>query len=118
MTSDDAERAIVAPLAPPSPDAIVTKSRYSAFHRTALAATMRELARDQLIVCGVFAHLGCLLTACDAYAHDIEPFLVADAMADFSPRITRWRWTSRRAACAATPTTARVLAWLSGSGSG
>jgi len=33
MTSDDAERAIVAPLAPPSPDAIVTKSRYSAFHR-------------------------------------------------------------------------------------
>ncbi|MGI5238103.1 isochorismatase family protein [Dactylosporangium sp. CA-139066] len=117
MTDDEESRGIVPALAPASPSLVVTKYRYSAFHRTDLASTMRALSRDQLIVCGVFAHLGCLLTACDAYAHDIEPFLVSDAMADFTPEDHAMALDFASRSCAATPTTARVLAWLSGTGS-
>lgn len=40
--------------------------------------------RDQLIVCGVYAHIGCQLTAAEAFQRDIEPFFVADALGDFS----------------------------------
>ncbi|MFD0575361.1 isochorismatase family protein [Dactylosporangium darangshiense] len=115
MTDDESSRGIIPALAPASPDAVVTKYRYSAFHRTGLAATMRDLSRDQLIVCGVFAHLGCLLTACDAYAHDIEPFLVADAMADFTPEDHAMALDFASRSCAATPTTSTVLAWLDSS---
>ena len=46
--------------------------------------------RDQLIVCGVYAHVGVLITAVDAFSHDIQPFLVADAVADFTADDHRW----------------------------
>jgi bifunctional isochorismate lyase/aryl carrier protein len=115
MSDDEAGRGLV--LAPAADSEVLTKWRYSAFHRTPLAATLRELGRDQLIVCGVFAHLGCLLTACDAYAHDIEPFLVADAMADFTAADHAMALDYASRSCAATPTTARVLAWLQPDGS-
>ncbi|WP_069461703.1 isochorismatase family protein, partial [Actinacidiphila rubida] len=84
MSRDPAARAIVEPLAPAPGDQVFTKWRYSAFHRTGLLAFLREQGRDQLVVCGVYAHIGCLVTAVDAYSHDIEPFLAADALADFS----------------------------------
>ncbi|MEV8511852.1 isochorismatase family protein [Dactylosporangium sp. NPDC051484] len=112
MTDDEDSRGIVAAVAPGPHDAVVTKYRYSAFHRTPLAAMLAELGRDQLVVCGVFAHLGCLLTAGDAYAHDIEPFLVADAVADFTAADHAMALDFASRSCAVTPTTARVLAWL------
>lgn len=84
MTDSPACRDIVAALAPRDTHQVLTKWRYSAFQRTNLEPMMRARGRDQIIVCGLYAQIGCLLTAADAFMRDIQPFLVADAVADFS----------------------------------
>ncbi|MFG1924611.1 isochorismatase family protein [Cryptosporangium sp. NPDC048952] len=139
MANDPQDRAIVPTVAPTPTDVLLTpprpsaqleprggaltgqrggvlvKHRYSAFHGTSLAADLVGAGRDQLIVCGVFAHIGCLLTAADAYAHDVQPFLVADAVADFSAEEHRWAlWYAARR-CAVTLTTDQLLAALESS---
>jgi bifunctional isochorismate lyase/aryl carrier protein len=113
MGEDPAQREIVPEVGCRPGDPVTVKRRYSAFHRTDLDATMGDLGRDQLIVCGVFAHIGCLFTAGDAYARDLETFFVADAVADFSARHHRMAVDYVAALCAVTPTTHRLLADLS-----
>lgn len=106
------ERDIVTELTPARGDVIIRKTRYSAFHGTRLADELAARRRDQLIVCGVFAQLGCLLTAADAFARDIEAFLLADAVADFGPdeHRTALAWAAR--GCAVPLTTARLVSTL------
>lgn len=86
MTTSPRDRDVVDQLQPRDEDRVLTKWRYSGFHRTGLYRQLLELGRDQLVVCGVYAHVGVLATAVEAFTLDIQPFLVADATADFS----RW----------------------------
>ncbi|ANQ20973.1 isochorismatase [Vibrio natriegens] len=84
LKADDSITKILPALAPTGQDIVYTKWRYSAFQRTPLKSMMDETGRDQLIIVGVYAHIGCLQTAAEAFMTDIQAFMVSDAVADFS----------------------------------
>ncbi len=84
MSADPDHQAIIPELAPQPQDFVLVKHRYSAFQRSNLDQLMRVRGRDQLIICGVYAHIGCMMTAGEAFQRDVEPFMAADALADFS----------------------------------
>ena len=71
-------------LSPVAGEAVVARRRYNAFLGTELDQWLREQGRDQLLVCGVYAHIGCLMTSAHAFMTERQPFVVADATADFS----------------------------------
>ncbi|ACS86846.1 isochorismatase family protein [Musicola paradisiaca] len=78
------QQQITSALTPADRNQVLMKRRYSAFHHSPLESILKECARDQLIICGVYAHIGCLTTATDAFMRDIKAFMVADALADFT----------------------------------
>lgn len=78
------QQAVVPELTPAANDIMLTKWRYSAFQRSDLREQLRNLGRDQLIITGVYAHIGCMTTALEAFMQDVQPFLVIDGVADFS----------------------------------
>ncbi|MER6913614.1 isochorismatase family protein [Streptomyces sp. NPDC000594] len=102
---DDPHAAAIADAVAPGPgDTLLTKWKYSAFARTDLAERLRAQGRDQLVITGVYAHIGVLMTACDAWMRDIQAFVVADAVADFSERDHRMalEWAAGRCAMVTT----------------
>jgi bifunctional isochorismate lyase/aryl carrier protein len=103
---------IVDALAPGSGDLLVTKWRYSGLVRTDLLERVGALGRDQLIVTGIYAHIGCLMTAAHAFMEDVQPFLVADAVADFTPEDHRMALDYAARRCARPITVARALGEL------
>jgi trans-2,3-dihydro-3-hydroxyanthranilic acid synthase len=113
MTTTPDDRAVIPPLAPGPDDWLLTKWRYSAFFNTELRARMWRAGRDQLVVCGVYAHVGVLMSAVEAFTYDIQPFLVADAVADFSEAEHRLALDYAAGRCAVVTTTDDVLAQIS-----
>ncbi|MEC0123160.1 isochorismatase family protein [Paenibacillus pabuli] len=109
------QKEIIEALKPASQDTFMTKWRYSAFQKTELFELMQRDDRDQLIVCGIYAHIGCLMTSCEAFMRDIQAFLVADAVADFSAEKHRMALTYAAERCAVTLTTGRLLESLNDS---
>ncbi|CAL9635478.1 isochorismatase family protein [Streptomyces sp. NPDC057245] len=115
MRAAPEHRAIIDEVAPPpeeAPDTVFTKWRYSAFHGNGLEDHLRRQGRDQLIICGVYAHVGCLMTAVDAFTHDIETFLVADAVADFTPDHHRMALDYAASRCSVVVSTDTLLSQL------
>jgi bifunctional isochorismate lyase/aryl carrier protein len=100
---------IVAALRPGADDVVLTKWRYSAFQRSDLRARLRALGRDQLIITGVYAHIGCLATALEAFMQDVQPFLVIDGCADFSLDDHRMAITHVARCCGVSLTASQTL---------
>ncbi|MCM2677364.1 isochorismatase family protein [Alkalicoccobacillus plakortidis] len=84
LPADPKQEAIVSALTPEEGDVQLTKWRYSAFQRSDFLERLQKQGRDQLIITGVYAHIGCQTTAVDAFMYDIQSFFVGDALADFS----------------------------------
>lgn len=81
---NDGRDAVIDELQPVPDSDLITKWRYDAFIGTDLKERILAEGRDQLIITGIYAHIGCLMTAASAFMSDIQPFFVADATADFS----------------------------------
>lgn len=109
MQPAPADRDVPEPLTPGPLDGVFTKWRYSAFFRTELLAWLRRHGADQLVICGVYAHVGILTSAVDAFSNDVQPFVVADAVADFSAQDHRFALEYAARKCAVVVTAEDVL---------
>jgi bifunctional isochorismate lyase/aryl carrier protein len=112
MRAEGDHRRVIDALTPNDRDTVLVKWRYSAFARTDLSDRLRSLGRDQLVICGIYAHIGCMMSAADAFTRDIQPFFAADALADFSADYHRQAltWTAER--CAVVRSTRQLLGHL------
>ncbi|WGV01690.1 isochorismatase family protein [Bacillus altitudinis] len=114
LGDDEALIKIIDQLAPSESDTMLTKWRYSAFKKSNFLDLLHEGERDQLIITGVYAHIGCMLTAAEAFMLDIETFFVADAVADFSLKHHKMAMTYAAERCAVTTTTNQIIRRLTG----
>lgn len=64
---------VVSTLAPENDDIEYVKWRYSAFKKTPLLDYMKDNQKTQLIISGIYGHIGILSTALDAFMLDVQP---------------------------------------------
>jgi len=64
---------------------VVKKTRYSAFFRTNLADLLKASNIHRLMVVGGYTHYCVNATVFDAYAHDIVPAIITDAVISHLP---------------------------------
>lgn len=103
---------IIADLAPRADEYIIEKRRHSAFFQTELEPTLRKMNRDQVIVCGVFAHHGVMVSCIDGYMRNFQMTMVADALGDYSEPEHRMALQYVAQMCGSVSTRARVEAFL------
>lgn len=84
VVSIKAGAGIVKDSIPEEDDIIITKWRYSAFENTQLKDLIKKLGKDQIIITGIYAHIACLMTSVVASMKNIKPFIVSDAIGEFS----------------------------------
>lgn len=75
---------IISELKPDEDDIIITKWRYSVFENTDLEELMKKMGKNQMLITGIYTHIGCLTTSVNASMKDIKPFVISDATCDFS----------------------------------
>jgi bifunctional isochorismate lyase/aryl carrier protein len=112
MSDAPEHQPILPELAPEKGDFVLVKHRYSAFQRSNLETLMRVRGRDQLVITGIYAHIGCTMTAGEAFQRDIEPFFAADATADFSREKHMMALNYVAGVCAVPMTTEQLLGAL------
>lgn len=67
----------------------LVKTRDSAFFDTDLAARLRNLGVEQLVVCGISTHTCVSQTAIDAFAHNFRVAVARDSVASENPGLSR-----------------------------
>lgn len=67
----------------------MTKTRDSAFFDTDLAARLRNLRVEHLVICGISTHTCVAQTAMDAFAHDFRVAVARDAVASENAELSR-----------------------------
>lgn len=100
---------IIDAVAPRAGERVLTKHRYSAFAHNDLADDLAAAGRDQLVITGVYAHIGIAATALEAFQREIHPFVVADAVADFGADQHALALRQIASCCGVVLPTARVL---------
>lgn len=95
-------------LAPRDDEYVIHKPRHSAFFDTELEPTLRKMNRDQVIVCGVFAHHGVMVSCIDGYMRNFQMTMVADALGDYSEPEHRMALQYVAQMCGAVSTRQRV----------
>lgn len=108
---------IVDEVAPQGDDVVLVKHRYSAFAQSDLAQRLADQGRDQLVITGVYAHIGITATAFDGFMREVHPFVVADAVADFGAE-QHQRALEQVASCSGVVTTSDEVVTVFGGGRG
>lgn len=75
---------IINELKPDGDDIVITKWRYSAFENTNLEDLIKKLGKNQMLITGIYTHIGCLTTSVNASMKNIKSFVISDATCDFS----------------------------------
>ncbi len=78
IREDTPQSRLLPELAVTDRDIVVEKDRYSAFFRSGLEETLRDLTVTDLVIGGVMTNLCCETTARDAFVRDFRVFFLAD----------------------------------------